>query len=359
MFTYWLNTYISFIENRLFPGVIQRAVFHRLTGEIIETGETVSGLLAAGKLGMPISLNAYDLNTREAGPVLRQLIEREFWIPAGYDPLASLVDHYIARPIQNPALAYRSKDGEWLLVRTTMEETVYSRKRDELPSIVEEKLSPLTAEILLLADGTRTLPQIFSTVREAGDILQDSDFRTAIDFLTTQERQLIKFTRQRETLDDPFTYVNIIPRNLYHADRKDQPRPNSANESIIDFHLHDIEDATWEFDQIEPTVNHSFRFPHEALGGLDYASRFCVSTLKPDVVPLLEQSSQLEVLEVGGGTGSFASSFIKQAGGNVNYHILDLSPALLKNQTKVLAEVLPESRHFHQDATEFELQPTT
>ena len=29
----------------------------------------------------------------------------------------------------------------------------------------------------------------------------------------------------------------------------------------------DIEDASWEFDQIEPTVNHSFRFPHEALGG--------------------------------------------------------------------------------------------
>jgi SAM-dependent methyltransferase len=363
MFTYWLNPYISFIENRLFPGVIQRAVFHRLTGEIIETGETVSGLLAAGKLGMPISLNAYDLNTREAGPVLRQLIEREFWIPTGYDPLASLVDHYIARPIQNPSLAYRSKDGEWLLVRTTMEETVYSRKRDELPSIVEEKLSPLTAEILLLADGTRTLRQIFSTVREAGDILQDSDFRTAIDFLTTQERQLIKFTRQRETLDDPFTYVNIIPRNLYHADRKDQPRPDSANESIIDFHLHDIEDATWEFDQIEPTVNHSFRFPHEALGGLDYGSRFCVSTMKPEVVPLLDQSPRLEVLEVGGGMGTFARSFIKQAaslnGTGVNYHILDLSPALMASQRKILGELLPESKHFQQDATEFDLRGRT
>ncbi|HEU4872593.1 MAG TPA: hypothetical protein VFT44_05805 [Pyrinomonadaceae bacterium] len=40
--TYRINPYISFIENRLFPGVIQRAAFHRLTGEIIEQDFTKS-----------------------------------------------------------------------------------------------------------------------------------------------------------------------------------------------------------------------------------------------------------------------------------------------------------------------------
>src|SRR5262249_54689050 len=194
--------------------------------------------------------------------------------PDNSDPLAPLLDQYVTRPIQNPAVAYRSKTEEWVLVRTSMLETIYSRKRDELPLIVEEKLSPLIAEILLLADGTRTLQQVFSVVRDEGDILEDSEFRSAIDFLTTQERQLIKFTERREGLDHPFTSVNIVPRNLYHADKKDQPRADSSNETIIDFHLHDIEDAVWEFDQIEPTVNHCFRFPHEALGGLDYGSRF-------------------------------------------------------------------------------------
>src|ERR1051325_8425040 len=194
-----------------------------------------------------------------------------------------------------------------------------------------------------LGVGTRTLQQ-------AGN-LDDTEFRAAIDHLTTQERQLIKFTRRREDLNNPFTYVNIVPRDLYHADR--------SSETITDFHLHDIEDASWEFDQIEPTVNHSFRFPHEALGGLDYGSRFCVSTLRPEVVPLMNRSPVLEVLEVGGGTGSFARSFIKQAASlneaGVNYHILDLSPALMKNQRKILSEVLLESRHFQQNATEFEL----
>lgn len=328
--TYRINPYVSFIENRLFPGVIQRAVFHRLTGEIIEHDFT-SRLTA---------------DSVEA----RQLVQSGFLIPEDYDPLGPLLDWYVARPIQNPALAYRSKTGEWMLVRTSMEHTVYSPRRDELPVVIEEQLSPLAAEIFSMADGTKTLRQLLGVLPER---------REAIDFLTTQERQLIKLTPRTEDMDDPFSSVNIVPRNLYHSERKDQPRPDSANETIIDFHLHGIEEAGWEFDFIEPTVNHSFRFPHEALGGLDYGSRFCVSTLRPEVVPLLHDVDHLKVLEVGGGTGSFARSFITQAaslnGTRINYHILDLSPALMENQRKVLSELLPASSHFHQDATEFDL----
>ena len=188
------------------------------------------------------------------------------------------------------------------------------------------------------------------------------EFRSAINFLTSQERQLIKFTPGFKIWTSLFSLVNILPRNLYHSDRKDQPRPDSSSETIIDFHVHDIEDASWEFDLIEPTVNHCFRFPHEALGGLDYGSRFCLSTLKPDVVPLIKART-LEVLEVGGGTGSFARGFLQQAaslnGTRLNYHILDLSPALMESQRKTLSELLPESRHFQQDATEFDLPGRT
>jgi len=343
---YRLNPYVSFVESRLVPGIVKRALFHRLTNEIFEPSE-----------GLDVSRD---------GPEVRQLMQSGFLVPRGYDPLAPLLDHYVARPIQNPAVTYRSHSDEWILVRTSMKETVYSRKRDELPPIIEEKLSPLPADILLLADGSKTLRQIFSALRgEANEsnILQDTEFRAALDFLTTQERQLIKLTPGQKHLDEPFAYVNIVPRNMYHSDRKDQPRPDSSSETIIDFHLHDIEDASWEFDLIEPTINHIFRFPNEALAGLDYGSRFCLSTLRPEVVSLLDHSSQLEVLEVGGGTGMFAQSFLRQAasvnGTRINYHILDLSPALMQNQRKVLSELLPESRHFHQDATEFDLPDHT
>ena len=339
---YSLSPYVSFIESHLIPGFVQRAIFHRLTGEIIEPGEKDYDLLFAIRSGRLIAVNEEDTK--------HPLIQGQFLIPDGFDPLASLLDHYVARPIQNPAVAYRSETGEWILVRTSMEHTVYSRKRDELPPIIEEKLSPLAADILLMSDGSKTLTQIYSALRE------DSEFRAAIDFLTTQERQLIKLTLRPEDLDEPYSFLNIVPRNLYHSDRKDR-------DSISDFHLSGIDDAGWEFDLIEPTINHGYRFPHEALGGLDYGSRFCLATLKPEVVPLLNQSPQLEVLEVGGGTGSFARAFIKQTasmnGTNVNYHILDLSPALMKSQRKILSEVLPESRHFQQNATEFDLPDHT
>jgi SAM-dependent methyltransferase len=325
--TYRINPYVSFIENRLFPGVVQRAVFHRLTGQIVEYDFT-------------LKLTADSDETR-------QLIQSGFLITPDYDPLAPLLDWFVARPIQNPALVYRAKTGDWTLVRTSMMQTVYSPKRDELPVVVEEKLTPLAAEIWLLADGTKTLREILGESQEN---------RSAIDFFTTQERQLIKLTPQRETLPDPFSSVNIVPRNLYHSERKDQA-------AIADFHLHGIEEATWEFDFIEPTVNHSFRFPHEALGGVDYGSRFCLSTLTPEVVPLLDHANQLEVLEVGGGTGTFAHAFITQAAGlnkvRVNYHILDLSPALMESQRNLLSELLPVSSHFHQDATEFDLPGRT
>jgi hypothetical protein len=342
--TYGINPYVSFVENRLFPGVVQHAVFHRLTGEIAEPDERVRSLLLAARSGTPLLIDEADLQ-------LRQLAQMEFLIPKGHDPLALLLDSYVTRPIQNPAIVYRSKTGEWILVRTSMLQTVYSRRLGELPEIVEEKLSPVAADILLLADGTKTLRQVYNELR-----VEDSEFRSAIGFLTSQERQLIKFTVRLEELNEPFSLVNIIPRNLYHSERKD-------GAAIIDFHLSGIEDAAWEFDQIEPTVNHGFRFPHEALGGLNYGSRFCLATLRPEVVPLLNNSNALQVLEVGGGMGTFASAFLQQAaslnGTSINYHILDLSPALMASQRKILAELLPESRHFQQDATEFDLPDHT
>lgn len=366
MTRYRINPYISFIESRLFSDSIQYAVFHRLTNEIMEPGETVRSLLHAAELGNTISLGDAQLGKLgETGKELKQLIQKEFLILESDDPLSHLCNHYLARPIQNPAVAFH-RAGQWILVRTSMEHTIYSRKRDELPLVIEEKLSPLCADIFLMADGTTTLRQVHSTLRGTGDaiVLEDSEFREAIDFLTTQERQLIKLTLRQDQLDEPFESVNIVPRNLYHAQRWDQQTSDSSREGIVDFHLHGIEEARWEFDQIEPTINHCYRFPHKALGGLNYGSRFCLATLTPEVVPLLGQSQRLNVLEVGGGTGRFARSFIEHAmrlgssgsnGVSLNYHILDLSPALMESQRKILSEFLPKSRHFQQDATEFDL----
>ncbi len=366
MTSYKLSPYVNFIENRLFPGVIQHGVFHRLSGEVLEPGEKVRSILLAVKTVNRISLTEENLLSFGAdGYQLKNLIEKEFLIPDGYDPLTPFVEQYVSRPIQNPGLTYHANNGEVLLVRTSMAHHVFSPRAGELPELIEEAISPMAAAIFKIADGTKTLREIFATLRNKDEgILDDAEFRDVLDFLTSQDRQLIKFTSQREDLDHPYKPVNIVPRDLYHSAKWNEPALNGSSDSVIDFHVEGIDDAQWEFDLIEPTVNHSFRFPNEALGGFDYGSRFAISTLRPDVVPLLSHSDHLEILEVGGGTGTFARSFLEQAqslaegvgsGIDLNYHILDLSPTLMQSQRKLLSEMLPVSRHFHQDATKLSI----
>ena len=361
MINFKLNPYTSFVESHLIPGATQYAVAHRLTGEVLELTAEVYSSLQGMKPGSEISVSEEQVQSLGERTWLKQLIIKEFVIPQGRDPLGYIVDQLAARPIQNPALTYKNENGETILVRLSMAQQVYARKKDELPEVIEERLSPTARAILQLADGSRTLQEIFGAVKpnEGNDLLADSDFTEAIEFLTSQERQLIKFTRQTEDLRDPFRPVNTVPRNLIQSNRP-QPSTSSDRSSVVDFHLEGIEDASWEFDQIEATVNHSLRFPDRMLGGLDYGSRFCEATLRPEVVPALRTKQQLEVLEVGGGTGTFAQSFIKQSQENeradLNYHVLDLSPVLMANQRKVLADLLPEQKHFHQDATKFDLR---
>lgn len=366
MISYKLSPYVSFVENRLIPGVIHHGVSHRLTGEVLEPDERIRSLLLTLQTGNSISLNDENLNSfGEDGRQLQQLIQNDFLIPAAEDPIIRFINHYVARPIQNPALVYSSDDGSVWMVRTSMTRQMFSPKSGESPEIIEEVISEMAAGIFSSADGTMTLQEIFTKLTGINDekIPFDSEFRKTLDFLTDQERQAIKFTTRREDLGNPYLPVNIVPRTLYHSARWIQPS-NGTAEPVIDFHLDGIENASWEFDLIEPTVNHSFRVPGEALGGLDYGSRFAVSTLRTEVVPLLGQKNQLEVLEVGGGTGTFARSFLQQSqklndetAGHVelNYHILDLSPALMRNQRELLSELMPSNRHFHQDATKFNL----
>jgi hypothetical protein len=367
MLSYTLSPYVNFIESHLIPNASQYAVVHRLTGEVCEPGERVRSLLFAARLGNRVSFSSEDLdNLGEDGRQIRQLIDQEFLVPDGYDALSSFLDQYAVRPLQNPAVAYRSETGEMRLVRVSMAERVYSPKRDDLAAIIEEEMPPFAAEVFLQANGTKTLAEIFGSIcKEDGEnVLEHAAFRTAIEFLTRQERQLIKFTRHTEDLNDPYKPFNTVPRNFYHSSRwKAQPAAHDSK-SIINFHREGISDASWEFDVIEPTLNHAFRFPSEALGGLDYGSRFCLATLKPEVVPLLGHSGPLEILEVGGGTGTFARSFIEQTlqlcatslnGARPNYHIMDLSPALIAGQRRMLSELQPAIEHFEQDATQFDL----
>ena len=367
MVSYKLSPYVHFIESRLISSATQYGVFHALTGEVFEPGQRIRALLFAAKLGHKISFSNEDLDSLGAdGKQIRKLIEEEFLVPDGSDCLVAFAEHYVVRPLQNPAVAYRSEKGAMHLVRISMAERAYSPKPYDLPPIIEEEMLPLTAQVFLMADGTRTLKKIYTATGfktgESG--IEEPAFRAVIEFLAKPERQLIKLTRQTEQLDDPHKPFNMVPRNFYHSSRWEGQARDEDSRSLIDFHREGIENADWEFDVIEPTVNHAFRFPNEALSGMDYGARFCLSTLKPEILPLLAKADRLNILEVGGGTGSFARAFLEQARrmystfekqATLNYHILDLAPGLIESQRRRLSNVSPPVVHFQQDATEFDL----
>lgn len=360
MVSYTLSPYVHFIESRLRSDAVQYGVFHLLTGRVFEPSQRIRALLFAARMGQRISLTLEDLRQfGDDGKTLEDLIREEFLVAEGYDALLSFARHYVMRPLQNPAVTYRSETGSTVLVRLSMAERVFSPMIDQFAPIIEEEIPPVAAGIFWAADGSKTLEQIATSEFAPGQTGIDAPaFRAAVDFLTKPERQLVKLTLDTEQLSNPSQPFNTVPRDFFHSPRSDAQARGKGAKALTDFHQQGIQDADWEFDMIEPTVNHAFRFPNEALGGMDYGSRFCVRTLRREILPRLRESDRVNIMEVGGGTGSFARAFLEQArsaGANVSYHILDLAPALIENQQKLLAGLNPPVVHFQQNATTFDI----
>lgn len=365
MVSYRLSPYVHFIEDHLIPNRVRYGVVHRLTGQVFKISERLRSFLLPMNDAHAASLTEEDLTRlSEFAELLGPLIEREFLIPDNCDPLTSFTDYYVVRPVQNPALAYRSPTGETIVVRTSMEYFQFSPRTGELPTIIEEVFTPGATQLYLLADGTKTLREI-----EAFFDLDNRDdrgiFTAILDTLTSKERQLIKLAPPHQPLDGPYKPHNSVPRNLFHSAAKwNSQEQHADDETIMDFHRRGIENSEWEFDWIEPTLNHAFRFPGEVLNGLDYGSRFCLSTLTPEVVSLINKRDRLAVLEVGGGTGSFALAFNKQAEAlkqakpeipELIYHIVDLSPELTQSQKILLRELSNPIAQFQQNAVALNL----
>jgi hypothetical protein len=350
MTAYQLSPYLRTIENRLTKGPAEVGLFHRLSGEIIGLNSGLQMFLLAAQNQKEINLDLEQLEkfhglTNE----LVTMIRLHFLVPSGQASLDNFLDHYVVRPLQNPAIGYRLPNGALSIVRVSMAEYVFGRKHNDLPEVVEETLSGLGATIFAEADGTKTLREI---VEAEGISVGSKELQDGLEFLTSLERQLIKLTPNQADRSDPLRPCNIIGRNLVHAIEAQTSSPAS----VTDFHLRGIEDGAWEFDQIEPTVNHAFRFPSEVFAGLSYGAKFCDSVIGP------EEKGPLDILEVGGGTGSFAKGFLEQLNKRdikVNYHILDLSPVLIEHQKRVLNAAGFQVTHFHQNATEFDLAGKT
>lgn len=342
---YKLSPYTSVVENHLFQGTVQIAVAHLLSGEVVFLTPTFQSLIAQLKAGKQLVLDETVLN-RAHESELGALLDQHILMSPDADPIASFLDYLVVRPKQNPALAFRASNEELIVVHPPMCARRFSPSRQERPQIVEETLSSPAAEILPLADGTRTLLEILNSLSRD---YSEQSLREAFTFLSAQERQLIKLAPTGERLFDPTRPFNTVPRNFYRSER-------STDESVTEFHQGGIDDALWEFDWVETTVNHAFRFPSDALAGLNYGAKFADATLE-----LIKTGIQrLKMLEIGGGTGSFARSFLDRLSSTrpditVEYHLMDLAPTLFEKQAEVLRPYLSAERHYLQNATKLDL----
>lgn len=109
------------------------------------------------------------------------------------------------------------------------------------------------------------------------------------------------------------------------------------NYSNKEYYEKSISDTTKQFDLIETTISHLFRFPHPALQGLSYGAAFCKQVLERK---LLTNEHKI-IVEVGGGLGDFAYDFLVQLNKEQiqrPYIILDISPELQKRQKDALRD---------------------
>ncbi|MFT5434169.1 MAG: SAM-dependent MidA family methyltransferase [Myxococcota bacterium] len=108
-----------------------------------------------------------------------------------------------------------------------------------------------------------------------------------------------------------------------------------------EYYENEIEDAERQFEEIETTLSHLFRKPHELLDGGSYAERVVDSLVERGHL----SSATRTVVEVGGGMGHFAAGVLgeiqKRFGdtfGQLHYTIVDLAPTLRAEQKRRLTD---------------------
>jgi len=144
----------------------------------------------------------------------------------------------------------------------------------------------------------------------------------------------------------------------------DTPRANPQFQGptvdLRDYHRRGIVDATQQFDEVESTLNHLFRVRHPALHGRDYPGQMLHTLLQRG---MLRGPAPL-VVEVGGGTGSFAEGFLQalreeapELVAGLRYRIVELSPTLAAAQRARLARFGDQAEVIDGDAEELALAP--
>jgi SAM-dependent methyltransferase len=337
-----LSPLVARVEDRRGPRA-QVGIAHRLNGRTLGLSPDLAELFESEPAEVPAE-------AREAWEALAAF---GFLVPSP-DPaalLAPFAGHRLIRPWMNPAISYRQGDEERLV---RLEETALCRlpRGPRPPRLVDEPIGPAAARVLRLADGSRTLAEV-ARICEGGL----AELYEPLDFLTRPERQAVRLAPPGTDLGDPRTPLHWLQQSF--AVTEDEGTAGQGGATGRPFYENAVDDALWNFDWVEPTVSHAFRFPTAALGQEPYGERLGAALLgrlgrRPEGEPL-------RILEIGGGAGYFAQAFLRRAralrgpAAAVEYTIFDCSPALAARQRDTLRDAPAALRFVRGDAEELHL----
>jgi hypothetical protein len=153
----------------------------------------------------------------------------------------------------------------------------------------------------------------------------------------------LSYFKQKPHLTPPYL-TSTMPYKAYDPKTDPPPEDFAPDFSPEAYYQHGVENAEAQFDHQETTLSHLFRRPHPALDGRTYGETLVAGLAERGLLP---ESGGIGVLEVGGGLGWVARAVteaLQARGLEVDYHILELSPALAEAQRKNTAG-LPVTVH--------------
>ena len=354
-----LSPLVAFIEDHTARDATRYGVFHRLTGEALYISDQLKEILLCLKDN---PAPASDLDLLRQNPISRETFSRfehGHFLVTSIDANALLrpfLDYRLFMPAMNPAITFRERDGQVKMIRLEESHVCYLPRTEVTPHLTEEPLPGAAAHLLHCVADSWTVREVIKHSREK---MSTSEIWKAIYWLCDPARQLIRAvpaSTDFRITKHPIHYLiqNLIPSEGFS---------NSADGEMVEaksFYQEQISDVDWNFDWVETTICHSFRYPTRAFGRQTYGERFCDKVLET-FGSGLQGSKQLDILEVGGGTGSFARAFLLQLQkfpehfGRINYSLMDCSRTMIDRQRRTLADVGITVRHLEQDAQEFSI----
>jgi len=170
---------------------------------------------------------------------------------------------------------------------------------------------------------------------------REAQVAEALDVLTHPELQLVRLSRFG--LPAPESPSHIIVQSFRRSAMPASRGPGALTDAR-DFYRHYLVDGQVNFDWVEPTVSHAFRRPTEALGGQSFGQRLGHFFVRRSGSDLRTSARPFRVLEIGAGLGLVARSLapiLVEAftDRRLIYTLLDISPHLLEQQRRTLADL--------------------